>query len=82
MCEQYDDADKTLEPLRYLGQRVDGSKSRRHEKLAAQVVRNDNEITDDDLEGYKHISLDKSNFKNETPEERKIEEICGFWYVR
>ena len=71
-----------MKPLLYFGRSIDKSTSGRHEKLAAQVVRNDNEITDDDLEGYKHISLDKSNFKNETPEERKIEEICGFWYVR
>ena len=55
MCEQYDDADKTLEPLRYLEQRVDGSKSRRHEKLAAQVVRNDSKIMDVDLEANPSI---------------------------
>ena len=36
-------------------------------------MRNDSEITDADLEGYKFIMLDKSHFKNETPEERKAE---------
>jgi hypothetical protein len=52
---------------------VDPSQSKRAEKLAAQVVRNGSEITDADLEGYNFIMLDKSHFKNETPEERKTE---------
>ena len=42
ICEQYDNANKTLKPLLYLARSVDKSKSRRHEKLVAQVVRNNN----------------------------------------
>ena len=72
MCQQYADENKTLKSPRYLGRKVDGS-SRRQRKLAAQVVKNDSEITDADLEDYEHIRLDKSKVKLETPEERKAE---------
>jgi hypothetical protein len=72
MCEQYADAHKTVKSLRYLGRKSDGS-SKRQRKLAAQVVRNDSEITDADLDDYEHIRLDTSNVKTETPEERKVE---------
>ena len=73
MSAKYDDANLALKPLSYLGRSVDPSSSKRQQKLAGQVVRNDSEITDADLEGYKFIMLDKSHFKNETPEERKAE---------